>query len=331
MWVGEIDVHDDNLVRRYWEAAKEADGFGRPSAAYWSLQAATVAFRSSNNSVRQHPIAAMDGAEVLGTNQVVLPVLDNTHIAYIEPLVRPANRWRGVGSALVEAGLELARDRGRTTVISEVHMPLSGTCDGQAFLSRRGFETGIVELHRVLDLPLDVRRLDELAAAAARHHAGYSMVTIGDVLPEEYLDGYCALQSAFNSEAPMGQLDIEPEVWDADRVRSAEARFREQGRHECSTLAKGIDGSVVALTDLMATDHQAATGWQGGTLVMEEHRGHRLGIAIKVANLRRYQKRFPHVRIVHSWDAEENTPMVAINDTLGFRPVERLAEMQLKL
>jgi hypothetical protein len=35
--------------------------------------------------------------------------------------------------------------------------------------------------------------------------------------------------------------------------------------------------------------------------------------------------------MVHSWNAEENGPMVAINDALGFRPVEYVAEMQRKL
>jgi hypothetical protein len=34
---------------------------------------------------------------------------------------------------------------------------------------------------------------------------------------------------------------------------------------------------------------------------------------------------------VHSWNAEENGPMVQINDAIGFRPVEHVAEMQRKL
>jgi hypothetical protein len=34
---------------------------------------------------------------------------------------------------------------------------------------------------------------------------------------------------------------------------------------------------------------------------------------------------------VHTWNAEVNTHMVAVNDALGFRPVEYLAEFQRRL
>jgi GNAT superfamily N-acetyltransferase len=331
MRVAEIDVDDDDLLRRFWEAGKQADEFSRPYAAFWPLHSAKVAFRASNNSVEQHALAAISGDRVLGTNQVILPVLDNTHVAYMEPLVRPDVRRQGVGSALLEAGLELARSRSRTTVIIEVNMPLAGRSREREFLERRGFTVGIVEKHRVLDLPVDSDRLEALAASAAPHHADYRLETVGDVVPDEYLPGYCTLQSAFNSEAPTGVLDIEPEVWDADRVRQTEARLREQGRHVCSTFALSTEGSMVALTDLVTSEWQPDIGMQSGTLVLPEHRGHRLGLASKVANLRRFQEWFPSVRVIHSWNAEENAAMVAINDTLGYRPVERLAEMQLKL
>jgi hypothetical protein len=183
----------------------------------------------------------------------------------------------------------------------------------------------------VLELPLDPDRLDALAASAAPHHAAYRLQTFGDVVPDGYLEGYCALQSAFNDEAPTGDLDVEPEAWDGERVRKTEARFRQSGRHICSTVAFAPDGSMVALTDMSTSESQPTIGLQGGTLVLPEHRGHRLGLAGKVANLRRFQAWFPTVRAVHSWNAEQNGPMVAINDTLGFRAVERLVEMQRKL
>ncbi len=331
MWTGEIDVHDDDLVRKFWEAGREGDAYERPYAAFWSLQAATVAFRDTSNAVEQHPIAAMDGDEVLGVNQVILPRLDNTHVAYIEPIVRPAQRRRGVGTALLQASVDLARAAGRRTVISEATMPLDSGSAGHDLLTRHAFELGSLELHRVLELPVAQTLLDRLAEQAEPHHRDYEFVAIGDKVPDELVEGYCTLQAAFNDEAPLGSLELEAEVWDLDRVRSAEARFRAPGRHSRGTAAITRDGTMVALTEMMTTDQQSDTAWQGGTLVLPGHRGHRLGIASKVANLRAFQASFAEVRLVHSWNAESNGPMVTINDALGFRPVERLAEMQLKI
>jgi hypothetical protein len=46
----------------------------------------------------------------------------------------------------------------------------------------------------------------------------------------------------------------------------------------------------------------------------------------KVINLRMLLREVPEARRIVAWNAESNTHMVAINDALGFRPVERLAE-----
>jgi hypothetical protein len=198
-------------------------------------------------------------------------------------------------------------------------------------LTRHGFSDASVDLHRVLDLPLPADRLDVLEAETERHRDEYQIVHIAETVPDELMAGYCLLQEAFNTEAPLGDLDMEPEVWDAARVREKEDLFRRSGRHERAVAALASDGTMVALTEMMTTDHQPDVGWQSGTLVLREHRGHRLGLAVKIANLRAFQAEFPQVRAVHSWNAEENGPMVAINDKIGFRPVEYLVEMQLKL
>jgi GNAT superfamily N-acetyltransferase len=333
MQVREIDVHDDQQVQSWWETARDADAHGREYAVFWSLRAATVAFRAEKNSVEQHPLAAFEGGEIVGVNPLMYPLLDNTHLAYVEPLLSVEHRRHGIGTALLEAALDMARQAGRTTIVAEAYMPLADgeESSGSAFLSHHGFEMAIVDVHRVLDLPVAAARLDELRQESAPHHRDYRLVRWEDEVPDEYLAGYCDLQMAFNAEAPMGDLEVEAEVWDADRVRKTEERFRKQGRHMTVTAAIAADATMVGLTEMMTTDEQSHMSWQGGTLVLSGHRGHRLGIALKVANLMRYQERFPDTRTVHSWNAEQNGPMVAINDTLGFRPVERLAEMQLKL
>lgn len=332
MWVGEIDAFDDELFRAFWDAGRRGDEHGRAFATYWSLKAATGSFRAANNSAEQHAVAVIEDGVVVGANQVMLPLHDNGHLAFVEPLVPPEHRGRGVGTALLEYGTRLVRDKGRNTLMAEVNIPLDADeSAGSRFMRNRGFEPAIGDLHRILDVPLTPDRLAELAALAAPHHEAYTLVSWDAVVPDEYMDGYCALQSAFNDEAPSGDLDIEAEIWDAARVRNGEERARLQGRRQARTAALAAGGSVVALTELMTADETPDRALQGGTLVLPGHRGHRLGVATKVENLRRFQAMFPAVRVVHSWNAEQNGPMMAINDLLGFRPVERLVEMQSKL
>ena len=63
------------------------------------------------------------------------------------------------------------------------------------------------------------------------------------------------------------------------------------------------------------------TAIQTDTLVLREHRGHALGLAMKVANLGALQREKPGLRFVRTWNADTNTHMIAINRQLGFRIV----------
>jgi hypothetical protein len=58
-----------------------------------------------------------------------------------------------------------------------------------------------------------------------------------------------------------------------------------------------------------------------GTLVRRDHRGHRLGAAVKVANLEALHRDRPDVTEVHTQNAETNRWMVSINERLDFEPV----------
>jgi RimJ/RimL family protein N-acetyltransferase len=81
----------------------------------------------------------------------------------------------------------------------------------------------------------------------------------------------------------------------------------------------------------VTTVHEPSRAYQWGTLVRPAHRGHRLGMAVKVANLRQLQEAVPGVDHVITWNAESNARMVAVNDRLGFVPTERMGEFQKRL
>jgi hypothetical protein len=59
------------------------------------------------------------------------------------------------------------------------------------------------------------------------------------------------------------------------------------------------------------------------TAVNRPHRGHRLGLLIKVAMLEQLATREPQVAFTEAWNAGTNAHMVAINQALGYRPVAR--------
>ena len=70
---------------------------------------------------------------------------------------------------------------------------------------------------------------------------------------------------------------------------------------------------------------------QFGTLVHPDHRGHRLGMAVKCAQLRLLAEEFPDRDYIQTSNAEVNAHMVAINVALGFEIHQVWGEFEKRL
>jgi RimJ/RimL family protein N-acetyltransferase len=117
-------------------------------------------------------------------------------------------------------------------------------------------------------------------------------------------------------------------VWDVARLRAHERQAADQDRTVLTAVAIAPGGRLVGHSQIGVPGHEAGVAYQWDTLVLTGHRGHRLGLALKVANLRTLLDRFPDRHRLTTYNAEQNGPMVAVNDALGFRPVEYLEEWQ---
>jgi RimJ/RimL family protein N-acetyltransferase len=154
-------------------------------------------------------------------------------------------------------------------------------------------------------------------------------------VPDELVVSWLELSATLMTEAPQGEMEWEDEAVDVAAFRHQEHVLKLQRRERFHTVALDGEGRVVAYTDLVVPSHAREWVFQWGTLVHREHRGHRLGTAVKVANLRSLQGRHPAAdlatRRLVTWNAEVNDHMIGINERLGFRPIARAGELQKKL
>ena len=216
---------------------------------------------------------------------------------------------------------------GRRRAHVDLEYPLNFPVDGAGwpgaeFAVAHGYTFGLGEFMRSMAVPVAPDRLAALAESARPHHQDYRLETFEGAVPEEWVADYVALGSRVATDAPSGTLELEPGTSEVAPFREAEARMLRQGRRLYSAVALHGE-AVVGFTQVSVSPEESELGEQFGTLVHAAHRGHRLGLALKVANLRQIQDREPGLESIITWNAGENEPMIAVNDQLGFAPVHR--------
>jgi GNAT superfamily N-acetyltransferase len=290
------------------------------------------------------------GSETVGMCSVTLPLRENLHTAGIDVLIAPAYRRQGLGRALLDHAEAVARNRGRTSLDAYHEVPLRGT-EGSALLPAKsgagglpldepavafavaaGYELEQVERSSRLGLPVPPDVLDRLEADAAPRAVDYTITGWDDTCPEDLVQAYARLKETMSTDVPVAGLDWEREHWDAARVHEEEHALIRGGVQSAVTAAvQRSTGRLVAYTVLNWRAGVPDSIAQQDTLVESEHRGRRLGMLIKVANLRRAQARWPAARSVLTWNANENQHMLAINIALGFKPAGSEGEWQKRL
>lgn len=299
--------------------------------AVWSADEIRAFYVDQKDERRIAWAGVVDGA-VVGHLELQLPLADNTHRAAVEVLVHPDSRRRGIGTALLDVAERVARDEGRGVIGAESDVATDRDDPAAGFAARHGYTAEQTELRSDLELPLADGVLDATTAEAEKHASGYEVLTSWDGLPDEWLADRAELSRRMSTDVPLGGLAITEEKWDGERVRRNFAVARAQGRRVVESVARHTaTGRLVGFTTMAVAAHTPALAYQWDTLVLHEHRGRRLGLLLKAANLRALTAGLPGVRRVATWNAGENEPMLRVNRALGFEVVGRLTEWQRKL
>ncbi|HEX4977889.1 MAG TPA: GNAT family N-acetyltransferase [Nocardioides sp.] len=328
MDIREVDRGDEGALRRFWEIGRLAAAATRPFDFHLPWESALATWTQGRAGFRDVLLAVHDGTEMVGRASLGYSDLDNTHVAHLDVAVDPA-RWRsGFGSAALTVAEQRARHDGRRTLVLEAYAPLHADSPGLAFALAHGFRPALEDRMKVVDLVATEPTWDALEAEVRRRAAGYSLVEWTDRVPAEHVEGYCRINEAFLTEMPLGELDLEPEAWTPERVRTRNEQSRRGGRRELTVAALDPDGSMVGLTEVVLNEHAPHRGFQSGTLVVPAHRGRALGLLMKLRNHRRLRADHPACTVLVTGNAGVNVAMNAVNARLGYRDVERCVELQ---
>lgn len=263
-------------------------------------------------------------------------------------LAAPAFRGRGVEQALLEHLIEKARGLGRTVLqtysLHRPHTPGSQLkpptgfgeipLDEQSrFYLDHGFVLQQVERNSLFDLTGELSHV-RTRLAAAQQIAGpeYRTLTWTAPTPPEHADGFAFALSRMATDVPMSALTITEEVWDAERVRRRDRRQLASGLLvSVAAVIHARTGRVVAYNELTIGADRTRPTHQWGTLVVKEHRGNRLGTIVKCANILRWSSLAPDSPVISTFNAEENRPMLDVNEALGFEAVATAGAWQREL
>lgn len=290
---------------------------------------------------------ARDGGTIIGAAVFGRAVAEPTS-ADLDLMVLPEHWGLGVEDALLARAEEETRALGRSVLqtwslhraraADETISPATGwgvveRTPLAALLLGNGFVLEQVERNSAFDLRGSFAGVHEaLAASIAAAGDDYRLVEWTLPTPAEQIEGYAWALSRMSTDAPSGGLEVDEEVWDAARVQRRDARITESGKKMSVAAVEHVPtGRLAAFNELsIGPDPEEATH-QFNTLVLKEHRGHRLGMLVKCANLVRWRDVAPRSPRVTTFNAEENRPMLDINEAIGFVPVSYAGVWQKRL
>ena len=277
----------------------------------------------------------VDG-EMVGRAGVDLPLEGDSQLAFwLIELVRDV--WgRGIGSAAYDLVERTARENGRTVLQSWAEHPDApgprlaaptgfGTIPddhGARFYVRHGYTLEQIERNSAFDLRGPFDGVKRLLAEATTASEGYRVVQWFAPTPAEFVDGYAWMKSRMVTDAPAAGLEFDEETWDAARIARHDSIYTDSGRPLLVTAAQHIDtGELCAFNELVIGKDRTEASHQEDTLVLKGHRGHKLGTLVKCAGLLTWRDFAPESPRVITYNAEEDRPMLDINEAIGFAPI----------
>ena len=294
---------DTGRIRACFEVMLAAERVDHPEEPWFTEQPFTGWMTVGWDGNPREVWLATDQGQAVGWYRLDLPARENLDQGGLEIVVHPAARQRGIGRALLRHAAGRAAGHGRTVLNGGAR---DGS-PGEAFARAAGAKPGLAEIQRMLDIgKLEKGKLARLRGPAERAAAGYSLVSWVGPVPEEFIEQTAAVYNGM-ADAPRDP-EIAHEEWDAQRVRERVNDLRPHyGMRDYTVAARHDDtGELAALTEISVDPADPGWGFQVFTVVARNHRGHRLGLLLKIAMMELLATTEPQLERIVTWNGQGN-------------------------
>jgi GNAT superfamily N-acetyltransferase len=231
--------------------------------------------------------------------------------------VHPDHRRRGHGTTMLAEVLRRTREAGRTTIWLGAPEDDTGV---RAFVERHGFAWASHDARRRQVLAeVDAAAVDRLYDEARVAAEDYVLERAIAPVPDDVLEALVEVTSAIN-DAPMGDLTFEDEKFDLARLRDIQTAAAKKGDKIYRLWARHRDsGDIGGHTLVGVHPLMSRNGWQGDTAVSRKHRGHRLGLLLKIEMTRWLAETEPQLETIDTFNQADNDFMIRVNEAIGYR------------
>lgn len=278
----------------------------------------TKAHRELRESPMRVLVARNDEGRIVGSAWVEMTTTHNTHLVGADISVARGLRRQGIATQLLGALVALAEADGRTTILLGTdHLAPAA----EAFAASLGMTFGMAAHTNQLTIA-NVDR-DRMASWRAATHPDYAIewITPDGPYPDDALDDMAHLRGVLVNDAPMGDIPLEHRVVTHEQLRADEARLVGYGRTRWTLIARHRSGTPVAYTEVFVDPNDPRHLFQGATAVDPGHRGHALGQQLKATMFERVVAERPEAEFIRTFNADDNRPMLAVNEAMGFEPL----------
>lgn len=245
----------------------------------------------------------------------------NPLLAEVDPLfVLQSHRRRGIGLQLFQEAVAEARDWG-CAMLSGLTWPVSGS-DGFAHrVKARAVQEHVINRLFVSELDLELVR-----SWSSTPPPGYDVTIMNAPLSDALLAGIAELLDHMRDVPRRDQRSA------SHQHSPSDVRRREHGTVE-RTYAIAFDvvsGMPVGLSDITWSPTSNVAEWDT-TVVAADHRQRGLAKIVKGRALEAVLERHPAITEIRTGNVENNTPILRLNEQLGFRPELSATAWSVKL